>query len=286
MTPLRLGFVGLGQIGLPMARRLLGWSGGLTVHDVDPAPVDELVAAGAHRATDVADLAARSDVLCVMVRDDEQVRAVVDAALPAASPGLVVSVHSTVAPETPRRLAEAAAAYGVSVVDAPVSGGAQGATDGRLAVMVGGAVDDVERCREPFARLGDLVVHAGPVGAGTRMKLARNLVHFVAFTATTEAQRLAAASGLDLRALGEVVRHTDAVTGGPGAIMHRDTVAPIQPDDFWYAVMDHVRALGEKDLDAAIGLAASLGVDVPLARLARAHLGPGLGITSREGDLL
>ena len=78
-----------------------------------------------------------------------------------------------------------------------------------------------------------------------------------------------------------------AVTGGPGAIMHRDTVAPIQPDDFWYAVMDHVRVLGEKDLDAAIGLAASLGVDVPLARLAREHLGPGLGITDhRGGDLL
>ena len=286
MTPVRLGFVGLGQIGLPMARRLIAWPGGLTVHDVDPAPVDELVAAGAQRATDVADLASCSDVLCVMVRDDEQVRAVVDAALPAASPGLVIAVHSTVAPGTPSRLAEAAAAYGVAVADAPVSGGAQGAAEGRLAVMVGGADEDVARCREPFALLGDLVVHAGPVGAGTRMKLARNLVHFVAFTATTEAQRLAAASGLDLRALGEVVRHTDAVTGGPGAIMHRDTVAPIDPDDFWYAVMDHVRALGEKDLDAAIGLAASLDVDVPLARLAREHLGPGLGITDhRGGDL-
>jgi 3-hydroxyisobutyrate dehydrogenase-like beta-hydroxyacid dehydrogenase len=269
-----------------MARRLLAWPGGLTVHDVEPAPVDELVAAGAQRATDVADLASRSDVLCVMVRDDEQVWAVVEEALPAASPGLVIAVHSTVAPETPRRLAEAAAAYGVSVVDAPVSGGAQGASEGRLAVMVGGADEDVARCREPFGLLGDLVLHAGPVGAGTRLKLARNLVHFVAFTATTEAQRLASASGLDLRALGEVVRHTDAVTGGPGAIMHRDTVAPIEPDDFWYAVMDHVRALGEKDLDAAIGLAASLDVDVPLARLAREHLGPGLGITDhRGGDL-
>jgi 3-hydroxyisobutyrate dehydrogenase len=196
----------------------------------------------------------------------------------------VIAVHSTVAPTTPAELAEAAAAYDVSVVDAPVSGGAVGAAEGRLAVMVGGADEVVERCREPFGLLGDLVVHAGPVGAGTRMKLTRNLVHFVAFTAVTEAQRLAAASGLDLRALGEVVRHTDAVTGGPGAIMHRDTVQPIAPDDFWYAVMDHIRVLGEKDLDAVIGLAASLDVDVPLARLALEHLGPGLGITDHRGE--
>ena len=286
MTALRLGFVGLGQIGLPMAKRLVGWPGGLTVHDVVEEPVAELVASGALAATDVADLARRCDVLSVMVRDDDQVRAVLHAALPSAAPGLVVAVHSTVAPTTPAELAEAAAPYDVAVVDAPVSGGAMGAADGTLALMVGGSDADVERCREPFALLGSTVVHAGPLGAGTRMKLARNLMHFVAFTAASEAQRLAAASGLDLRALGEVVRHTDAVTGGPGAIMHRDTVAPIEPDDFWYGVMDHVRSLGEKDLDLAIGLADELGVDVPLARLARTGLAPGLGLPPRpEGDL-
>ena len=97
------------------------------------------------------------------------------------------------------------------------------------------------------------VVHAGPAGAGTRMKLARNLLHFVSFTAATEAQRLAEAAGLDLVDLGDVVRHTDAVTGGPGAIMHRDTTAPLAPDDFWFEVFDHVRALGEKDLAFALG---------------------------------
>ncbi len=91
------------------------------------------------------------------------------------------------------------------------------------------------------------------------MKLARNLIHFVAFTAVTEAQRLAEAAGLDLVALGEVVRHTDAITGGPGAIMYRDTTAPLDPDDFWHGVFDHVRALGEKDLSFAIELADDTG---------------------------
>ena len=123
--------------------------------------------------------------------------------------------------------------------------------------------------------MGSKVVHAGPLGAGTKMKLARNLIHFVAFTAVTEAQRLAEAGGLDLVALGEVVRHTDAITGGPGAIMYRDTTAPLDHDDFWYGVFDHVRALGEKDLSFAIELAGTLGVDVPLAQLARENLAKG-----------
>ena len=121
--------------------------------------------------------------------------------------------------------------------------------------------------------MGSKVVHAGALGAGTRFKLARNLLHFVSFTAATEAQRLAEAAGLDLVALGDVVRHTDAITGGPGAIMHRDTTAPIATDDFWHGVFAHVRALGEKDLGFAIALADELGVDVPLAREALPRLG-------------
>ena len=157
-------------------------------------------------------------------------------------------------------------------------GGPWGPADGSLAIMVGGPADAFAAARPALDVLGSKVVHAGPLGAGTRMKLARNLIHFVAFTAVTEAQRLAEASGLDLVRLGEVVRHTDAITGGPGAIMYRDTTAPIAPDDFWYAVFDHVRALGEKDLRCAIALADELGVDVPLAREALPRLGKGLGL--------
>jgi 3-hydroxyisobutyrate dehydrogenase-like beta-hydroxyacid dehydrogenase len=217
-----------------------------------------------------------------MVRDDHQVRQVLEAALAAEPSDLVVAVHSTVAPETPRTLAERAAAAGVGLVDAPVSGGQAAAGEGALAIMVGGDDESVAACREPLALMSTKVVHAGDVGAGTAMKLARNLVQFVAFTAATEAQRLAEAAGLDLLALGEVVRHTDAITGGPGAIMHRSSTAPLPPDDFWYGVLDHVRALGEKDLGFAGELATRLGVDVPLARLALDRLGPGLGLTKEQ----
>ena len=113
------------------------------------------------------------------------------------------------------------------------------------------------------------------------MKLARNLLHFVSFTAATEAQRLAEAAGLDLAALGEVVRHTDAITGGPGAIMLRKTTEPIAEDDFWYGVFSHVVALGEKDLSYATALAPELGVGVPLTELALEHLASGLGLPAR-----
>jgi 3-hydroxyisobutyrate dehydrogenase len=126
--------------------------------------------------------------------------------------------------------------------------------------------------------MGTKVVHAGPIGAGTRFKLARNMMHFASFVAASEAQRLAEAAGLSLKDLGEVVRHTDAITGGPGAIMLRETTAPIPEDDFWHGVMTHVLALGEKDLGFAIDLADELGVDVPLAREAKERLAKGLGL--------
>lgn len=281
MTPV-VGFVGLGAIGKPMALRLAASELNLVVFDVADEPVTELVGAGAEAAGGVAELAAKVDVLCVMVRDDDQVRDVLGEAIGGAqrdrSPELTVAIHSTVAPDTPSLLADTAATHGVRVVDAPVSGGAMGAADGTLAIMAGGADDAVAACRPVFDAMAGTVVHAGPVGAGTRMKLARNLLHFIAFAAATEAQRLAEAAGLDLMELGRVVRHTDAITGGPGAIMHRPTTAPLAPDDFWYGVFDPVRVLGEKDLRFAIGLADELDVEVPLARQALDRLAAGLGL--------
>lgn len=276
-----VGFVGLGNIGKPMALRLahgLGSGDALVVHDVAPEPVAGLVAAGARAAGSVSELAGQVDVLCVMVRDDDQVREVLGEALGTARAGLVVVVHSTIAPRTPRQLQVTASRHDVLVVDAPVSGGAMGAADGSLAIMVGGSDEAYAAARPVLELMGTRLVHAGPVGAGTQMKLARNMMHFVAFTAATEAQRLAEAAGLDLVELGHVVRHTDAITGGPGAIMHRDTTAPMAEDDFWFGVFEHVRELGEKDLSLAIELADTLGVDVPLAREARERLAKGLGL--------
>lgn len=280
-TSAPVGFIGLGNMGAPIARRLLEWPGGLTVCDVRAEVTEAFVTAGARSVADPAQVATHARIICVTVIDDAQVTEVLTGPtgiLSTAAPGTVVAVHSTISDRTAQELAARCAEHEVEFVDAPVSGGAPGATQGRLAVMVGGSAAAVDQIRAPFGCFADLIVHAGPVGAGTRMKLARNLLHFISFTATTEAQRLAEAAGISLTALGKVVRHSDAVTGGPGAIMLRDTTTPIEPDDFWFPILGHVRDLGEKDLSLALELGDRLDVDLPLAQLAIARLAEGLGV--------
>ncbi|WP_127781882.1 NAD(P)-dependent oxidoreductase [Rhodococcus sp. X156] len=284
-----VGYIGLGNIGAPMAKRLLAWPGGLVVFDTRTEAVEPFVQAGATAAASPSEVAQAADLVCVTVVNDEQVRQVLtgpDGILAGAAPGTVVAVHSTISDATAVELAAVCAEAGVDLVDAPVSGGAAGAATGALAVMVGGSERAFAAVREPFGLIGELVLHAGEVGAGTRMKLARNLLHFVAFTAVTEAAQLAEAAGLNLVDLGKVVRHSDALTGGAGAIMHRDTAAPVADSDGWHAILSHVRNLGEKDLSLALDLGERTKVDLPLARLALARLGPGLGVgqgsTARE----
>ncbi|MBK6858267.1 MAG: NAD(P)-dependent oxidoreductase [Microthrixaceae bacterium] len=276
-----VGFIGLGQIGGPMARRLSDWPGGLTVYDVVPEATERFARKGATVASSPAALAEHALVISVMVRDDAQVHDVMcgpDGILSTARAGTVVVIHSTVEADTPARLAEIATAQRVHVVDAPVSGGAIGAHDGTLALMVGGSDEAVALARGPLERLGTLVAHLGPVGAGTRAKLARNLITFASFAAVGEASRLAEAAGVDLALLGEVVRHSDRITGGPGSVMLRPTAAPLSPDDGLHDIFVHTCGLGEKDLGLAIDLGESLGLDMAVAHLAVERLASALGI--------
>lgn len=282
MTGTVAGFIGLGQIGAPMAGRLVDWPGGLVVFDVRPEAAAPLVEQGARLAESVAEVGATAQVISVMVLNDEQVRSVVADLLTTTSPGAVIAVHSTIRAETAEELAGVAAEHGVDLLDVPVSGGFIGAHEGTLAAMVGGERAAYERAKDVFAHWASVVVHMGPVGAGTRTKLARNLLHFIAYTGAGEAQRLAEAAGLDLRKLARVVRHSDSVTGGPGAIMLRDTTAPLVPGDDWFDVLSHTRDLGEKDLALALELAEGLGVDLPLARLALRDFATGLGVPHPE----
>jgi 3-hydroxyisobutyrate dehydrogenase-like beta-hydroxyacid dehydrogenase len=274
--PSPVGVIGLGQIGTPLATRLLDWPGGLFVSDVRADAAAPFLDKGAS-AGSPADVARAARVISVIVRDDDQVRDVVAEMLAVAVPGTVIAIHSTIRPGTAEELA-AAAPDGVAIVDAPVSGGFVGAHEGRLAVLAGGAPEAIDACRAPFARWSTLVVRFGPVGAGTRAKLARNLITFASYAVAGEAQRLAEAAGLDLRDLARVVRHSDAVIGGPSVIMFRDTAAPVAAGDPARDILEHTRALGEKDLDLALTLAAGVGVDLPLTSLARAKLAAELGV--------
>lgn len=277
-----IGFIGLGNIGAPMARRLLDADpADLVVHDVVASATEPFVAEGALAAATPAALAADASVISIVVRDEQQVRDVLEGPhgiLSTAAPGTVVAVHSTISADAALSLSELAATAGVELIDAPISGGAMGAHEGTLAVMVGGSDAAVERARPVLERYATLVVHAGAVGSGTRMKIARNLVTFASFAAVGEAQRLAGAAGLDVARLGDVVRHSDSVTGGAGAVMLRPVAGEMDPDDGLRPIFGHTAALGAKDLELAVAMGDELGVDTPFAELARATLAAALGL--------
>lgn len=273
----RLGYIGLGNIGAPMARRLVDWPGGVTVYDIRTEAMTPLAEAGATLADSVADVAT-ADVISVTVLDDTQVREVVGDLVANAKSGTVIAIHSTIGDTTAVELADELRPRGVHIVDAPVSGGAGAAEKGELATMVGAERAVYGQIKPVFKQWASMVIHAGEPGAGTRMKLARNMLTFTSYAAACEAMKLAEAAGLDLQALGRVVRHTDALTGGPGAIMVRDDMAPLQPDHFLYQPFLHTRGLGEKDLNLALALGEATGVELPLAQIALQRLAVGLGV--------
>lgn len=276
-----VGFIGLGNIGAPMARRLIGYPEGLTVYDVVDKATEPFAAEGATVTSSPAELAKDASVICIVVQNEQQVRDVLDGPdgiLSTARPGTVVAVHSTISAEGAVALAELAAASGVDLIDAPISGGGMGAHDGTLAVMLGGTEEAVEKARPVLESFGSLVVRMGPVGAGTQTKIARNLITFASFAVVGEAQRIADAAGLDLSLLGDIVRHSDKVTAGPGAIMLRGAVGHMADDDPWRSIFEHTATLGTKDLELAQQLGAELGVDTPFAELAAANLRIALGL--------
>jgi 3-hydroxyisobutyrate dehydrogenase-like beta-hydroxyacid dehydrogenase len=276
----KLGYIGLGNMGAPMARRLVDWPGGVTVFDVRTEAMTPLAEAGARLADSVADVAA-ADIISVTVLDDAQVREVItgEGGLARnAKPGTVIAIHSTISDTTAVELANELKPQGIHVVDAPVSGGAGAAEKGELATMVGAEREVYERIKPAFKQWASLVIHAGEPGAGTRMKLARNMLTFTSYAAACEAMKLAEAAGLDLQALGRVVRHTDALTGGPGAIMVRDDMKALEPDHFLYQPFLHTRGLGEKDLSLALALGKAVSVELPLAAVALERLAEGLGV--------
>lgn len=274
----KLGFIGLGNLGAPMAKRLVDWPGGLIVFDVRPDATMSFADAGAQVADTVGDVAA-ANIISVMVLDDEQVRDVVSQLAPRVKRGNVIAIHSTINHQTAVELATELEPNGIHIIDAPVSGGVEAVKTGQLAVMVGADREVYERVKPTFKQWASMVVHAGEPGAGTRMKLARNMLTFTSFAAACEAMQLAERAGLDVQTFSRVVRHTDAQSGGTGAMMFRDDMSrPLAPDHFLYQPFLHTRALGEKDLSLALGLGREVGVDLPLAEIALRNLAEGLGV--------
>jgi 3-hydroxyisobutyrate dehydrogenase-like beta-hydroxyacid dehydrogenase len=279
----RLGYIGLGNMGSPMATKMTEWPGGITVYDIRTEAMTPLAEKGASLADSVADVAV-ADIIHITVLDDAQVREVVRELAAHAKPETVIAIHSTISDTTAAELARELKQQGIHIVDAPVSGGAAAAAKGELATMVGADREVYERIKPAFKHWASVVIHAGEPGAGTRMKLARNMLTFTSYAAACEAMKLAEAAGLDLQALGRVVRHTDALTSGPGAIMVRDDMKDLEPENFLYQPFLHTRGLGEKDLSLALALGEAVSVDLPLAQLAYERLAAGLGVPHTEKE--
>ncbi|EFG75510.1 phosphogluconate dehydrogenase (decarboxylating), NAD binding domain protein [Mycobacterium parascrofulaceum ATCC BAA-614] len=205
---MRVGFIGLGSQGGPMARRIVEGGYETTLWARRPATLEAFADTKAKVAESPAELAAASDLVCVCVVGDADVDQIASGdrgVLAAMKPGGVIAIHSTVHPNTCRELANQAAAKGISVVDAPVSGGGGAASEGRLLVMVGGDADVVERCRPVFATYADPIVHLGELGSGQTTKLLNNLLFTAHLGTAATALSLAGALGVDPDRLTEVV---------------------------------------------------------------------------------
>jgi 3-hydroxyisobutyrate dehydrogenase-like beta-hydroxyacid dehydrogenase len=202
---MRVGFIGLGSQGGPMARRIAERGFQTTLWARRPATLESFMDTGARVAATPAELAAASDLVGVCVVDDAGVEEVVTQVLAGLAPGGIIAIHSTIHPDTCRRLASTAADRGVSLVDAPVSGGGPAAAAGRLLVMVGGDQSTVERCRPVFATYGDPVVHLGELGSGQVAKLLNNVLFTAQLGTAASALSLGAALGVEPQRLAEVI---------------------------------------------------------------------------------
>jgi 3-hydroxyisobutyrate dehydrogenase len=269
---LRVGFVGLGNIGMPMARRLAEGGLATTVFDVVPARSAALAGAGATSAGSLRALASASEVIGVCVRDDADVRAVClggEGLLAGAGPGTVLAIHSTVQPETVLEVAEAARACGIGVLDACVTGGAAGAAQGALTVMVGGDPVHLERARPMLARFARKIVHTGVLGTGCKVKLCNNLMTYLAWTAAYEATLLARAAGLPQQILEEVTGSNGNLTDPMRAFLGLYKAPPeARHGDAFQTLLRGFVEIAEKDLAATLALARASGVSLPGTALA------------------
>jgi 3-hydroxyisobutyrate dehydrogenase-like beta-hydroxyacid dehydrogenase len=269
----RVGFVGLGSQGAPMARRIVDAGFRTTLWARRPASLEPFAETAATIAATPAELGAASDVLCVCVVDDADVDEVLrgpDGALAAMREGSTVVVHSTVHPATCIRLQHDFPA--IKVVDAPVSGGGFKAEARELLVMVGGPPDVVEPCRPVFETYGNPVLHVGPLGAGQEAKVLNNTVFTAQLALAAEVFELAAARQLDQSAIATILASgsgrsyaAEIVTGGGFKLDGLSPVAGALLAKDVGILVDHA-ALSESTLVAA--------ADADLARMGVARPAP------------
>ena len=258
----RIGFVGLGMMGLPMARNLVDDGYAVTVFDLNDVTVNLAKEFGATSEDSAAIVASKSDIAITMVPDSEHVEAVIagpNGILEGLNTGSVVIDMSTIDPEIGKKMANLIEAKGSSFIDAPVTGGVGGAEAGTLSILVGGNAEIFERALPVLNVLGGDVSHMGPVGSGHTTKIANQLIAVATLAGIAEAFVLAKKSGLDMQAF------FDAVKNGAGRSWALETLGPkILEGDFTPGFM--VKHM-QKDLRLAGQLGADTGTALPTSTL-------------------
>jgi 3-hydroxyisobutyrate dehydrogenase-like beta-hydroxyacid dehydrogenase len=285
---MRVAFLGLGQMGGHMCDHVIAGGHDVTVFDPYPPAVEPRAKAGAKVAATPAAAARDAEAICVVVRTDEQALESIagpDGVLEGASAGAIVMLHSTVAPETVRRLHAACVAKGVRFIDAGISGGEPGSLAGTLYLICGGdqaTIDDAKPVLQCFA---GHVVRFGDIGAGMAAKLARNMLQYTMWVASHEAIALAEAAGIDFDAFAHLIRETD-VKNTAEFVFGRGTTAlfdeAANPEAA--AIVKPTIGLGFKDLKDAFLLADEVGAEVVLARDARPRFGYAMGLAISPDD--
>jgi 3-hydroxyisobutyrate dehydrogenase len=268
MAQQRIGFIGIGVMGQPMCLNLLKAGFPLTVYSRRPESADTVVEAGAVRAASPKAVAEASDVVITMVTSSPDVEAMLlgsDGVLAGAHEGLIAVDMSTIAPAVARKVAEAAAARGVAMLDAPVSGGSQGAVAGALSIMAGGERAVFDQVLPVFAAMGakEKIFYVGPSGSGQVVKLINQHLCGVIAAADAEAFILGVKAGADVETMAKII---GVSSGGNWQLANpvalRAFTGTFEPGFFTDLLL--------KDLNLVLELAAEQGVATPLAEKARA----------------
>ena len=258
----KVGFIGLGAMGGPMALNLLKAGFALVVHDIDAAKTEPLKARGAEVAASAAAVAAEVDRTIVIFETTEQAESVIIGAhgiIRGAKAGHIVLCMATIDPFAARGFADRLAALEIAMLDAPVSGGTGRAQAGELSVIVGGAAEVFSKCEDLFKAVGNRAFHVGPLGSGLAMKLVNNMLVQVNTVAVAEAMVLGVKAGLDPQTIYEVVRVS---TGASAAWDLR--VPRILSDDF---APGGTIDIAYKDQELETAFAKRLGVPLLLANV-------------------
>ncbi|MGP9805604.1 3-hydroxyisobutyrate dehydrogenase [Paracoccus sp. NSM] len=260
---MKIGFIGLGNMGAPMARNLAAAGHEVTGYDT-AAPDPE----GVTPAISAAEAARDADVVITMLPNGQILRAVADQVIAAMKPGAVLCDCSTVDVDSARAVADQARAAGLGALDAPVSGGIGGAQAGTLTFMVGGSDADFARVLPLFEVMGQKAVHCGDAGAGQAAKICNNMILGVTMIATCEAFALADRLGLDRQKMFDVVSTSSGYSWSLNAYCPAPGVGPTSPADNDYRP-GFASELMLKDLNLAQQAAGSAAAETPMGALAR-----------------